>query len=140
MGLVLDSDVLIAAERQAQPVSDLLLDIQRKHGETEVVISSITVIELEHGVHRANTPAVIRQRQAYVDTILLAIPAEPFTKEMGQLAAKTDVDARRTGLVIPREPADWRNRASRQLRNGHSEPPPLSHDSEADYYSTLNYR
>jgi hypothetical protein len=61
------------------------------------------VIELEHGLHRANTPALVRQRRAYLDTIFLAIPVEPFTKEMGQLAAKIDADAKRTGLVIPFE-------------------------------------
>jgi predicted nucleic acid-binding protein len=103
MGLVLDSGVLIAAEREAKPVSDLLLELEQRHGETEVVISSITVIELEHGLHRANTPALARQRRAYLDTIFLAIPVEAFSKEMGQLAAKIDADAKRTGLVIPFE-------------------------------------
>jgi hypothetical protein len=42
MGLVLDSGVIIAAEREAKPVSDLLLELEQKQGETEVVISSIT--------------------------------------------------------------------------------------------------
>jgi tRNA(fMet)-specific endonuclease VapC len=102
MGLVLDSGVLIAAERDAKPVSDLLLGLEEELGETVVVIiSSITVIELEHGLHRANTAALARQRRAYLDTIFYAIPVEPFTKDMGQLAAKIDADTRRTGLVIP---------------------------------------
>ena len=103
MGLVLDSSVLITAERDAKPVSDLLLEIEQTHGEANVVISSITVIELEHGLHRANTPAVTRQRRAYLDTVFLAIPVEPFTKQMGQLAANIDAKTKRTGLVIPFE-------------------------------------
>ncbi len=41
MGLVLDSGVLIAAERDAKPVSELLLELEQVYGETEVVISSI---------------------------------------------------------------------------------------------------
>ncbi len=53
MGLVLDSGVLIAAEREAKPVSELLATFEHEHGETEIVLSSITVIELEHGLHRA---------------------------------------------------------------------------------------
>lgn len=84
-GISLDSGVLIAGERDARPVSGLLVTLEQEHGETEVVISSITVIELEHGLHRANTPALARQRRAYLDTIFLAIPVEPFTKEMGSL-------------------------------------------------------
>ena len=55
MGLVLDSSVLIAAERDARPVSELLATLEQEHGETEIVLSSITVIELEHGLHRAQT-------------------------------------------------------------------------------------
>ena len=78
MGLVLDSGVLIAAERETKPVSDVLLDLEDEHGETTVVISSITVIELEHGLHRANTAALARQRRAYLDTIFYAIPVEPI--------------------------------------------------------------
>jgi predicted nucleic acid-binding protein len=53
MGLVLDSGVLIAAERDARPVSELLAKLEHEHGEIEIVLSSITVIELEHGLYRA---------------------------------------------------------------------------------------
>jgi len=41
MGLVLDSGVLIAAERDAKPVSELLATLEQEHGETEIVLSSI---------------------------------------------------------------------------------------------------
>ncbi len=77
MGLVLDSSVLIAAERDARPVSELLATLEKVYGETEIVLSSITVIELEHGLHRANTA------------------------ELAQAAAKIDADAKQTGRVIP---------------------------------------
>src|ERR1017187_9289547 len=101
MGLVLDSGVPIAAERDARPVSELLASLEREHGETEIVISSITVIELEHGLHRAQTTVQARKRREYLDTVFAAIPAEPFTREMAQLAAKLDAEARQTGRTIP---------------------------------------
>lgn len=101
MGLVLDSGVLIAAERDARPVSELLAILEHEHGETEIVLSSITVIELEHGLHRARTAEQAANRRAYLDTIYAAIPVEPFTREMAQLAAKIDADARQTGCTIP---------------------------------------
>jgi tRNA(fMet)-specific endonuclease VapC len=101
MGLVLDSGVLIAAERDARPVSDLLATLQREHGATEIVLSSITVIELEHGLHRAQTPEQTRKRREYLDTVFAAIPVEPFTTEMAQLAAKIDAEARQLGRTIP---------------------------------------
>jgi tRNA(fMet)-specific endonuclease VapC len=101
MGLVLDSGVLIAAERDAKPVSELLATLEQEHGETEIMLSSITVIELEHGLHRANTTELVRKRRDYLDTVFAAIPVEPFTRELAQVAAKIDAEAKQTGRVIP---------------------------------------
>jgi predicted nucleic acid-binding protein len=101
MGLVLDSGVLIAAERDARPVSELLTALEHQHGETEIVLSSITVIELDHGLHRARTAEQARKRREYLDAVFAAIPVEPFTREMAQLAAKIDAEARRAGRTIP---------------------------------------
>ena len=101
MGLVLDSGVLIASEREARPVSGLLATLEYEHGETEVVLSSITVIELGHGLHRAQTTEQARKRREYLDSVFAAIPVEPFTREMAQLAAKIDAQARQLSRTIP---------------------------------------
>ena len=101
MGLVLDSGVLIVAEREARPVSSLLVALEQVHGETEIVLSSITVIELEHGLHRAQTAEQARHRRNYLDTVFAAIPVEPFTRDMAQIAAKVDAEARKMGCAIP---------------------------------------
>jgi predicted nucleic acid-binding protein len=93
--------VLIAAERDARQVSELLATLEHQHGETEIVLSSITVIELEHGMHRTQTAEQARKRREYLDTVFAAIPVEPFTREMGQLAAKVDAEARQLGRTIP---------------------------------------
>jgi len=101
MGLVLDSSVLIVAERGAKPVSRLLAELQQGHGENEIVLSSITVVELEHGLHRAQTAEHAQKRRDYLDTAFAAIPVESFSKEMAQVAAKVDAEARSVGKVIP---------------------------------------
>src|SRR5262245_57474739 len=95
--LVLDSGVVIAAERDAKSVSELLTALEYEHGENEIVLSSITVMELEHGLHRAQTAEQERNRREYLDTVFAAIPVEPFNREMAQLAAKIDAEARRAG-------------------------------------------
>ncbi len=100
MGLVLDSSVLIAAEREKRPVSQLLAPLEAEHSETGFLLSSITVMELEHGWHRANTPEAAAKRRIYLDEVFAVIPVEPFTREMGALAAKIDADVRKAGLVI----------------------------------------
>lgn len=99
--MILDSSVLIAAERQARPVSELLASLRASPGATNILLSAISVIELEHGFWPANTPELARQRRIYLDGIFAAIPVEPLTKEMGQLAAKIDAEARKQRLTIP---------------------------------------
>src|SRR5581483_190413 len=92
MGLVLDSSVLIVAEREAKPVSSLLAGIQQQHGENEVVLSSITVVELEHGFHRAQTAEQAQRRRTYPDEVFAAIPVE-------SLAQRFITSATRSGLA-----------------------------------------
>jgi tRNA(fMet)-specific endonuclease VapC len=101
VGLILDSCVLIAAERKARPVSELLTASRASTGVAEVLLSAVSVIELEHGLWRANTPELVRSRQTYLDGIFAAIPVEPFTKEMGRLAGRIDAEARKQGVMIP---------------------------------------
>lgn len=57
-------------------------------------------MELEHGWHRARTPEAALKRRRYLDEVQVVIPVEPFTREMGVLAAKIDADMRKAGLVI----------------------------------------
>ena len=82
-------------------MTDLLARIFTAHGPQDILISAVSVIEIEHGLWRANTPQLTRQRRQYIDEIYQAIPVRPFTKEMGEMAAKVDAEARKIGEVIP---------------------------------------
>ncbi len=101
MGIVLDSSVLVSTEREALPVSTLLSKLQRQHTVTEIVVSAISVVELEHGLHRAQSPQQALARRRYLDTVSASIPTESFTREIGKVAAKIDAEARLKGIVIP---------------------------------------
>lgn len=98
---MLDSSVLIVAEREALPVSSVLAALQHQHGENEIILSSIPVIKLEHGLHRAQTTEQARRRRDFLDTAFAAIPVESFSREMAQVAAKVDAEPRKAGKVIP---------------------------------------
>lgn len=101
MGLVLDSSVLVFAERQELPVSALLDGLQQRHNVHEIVLSAISVVELEHGIYRAPSAQQAAKRRRYLATVFAAIPAEPFTRDIGHLIAQVDAEARKQGLVIP---------------------------------------
>ncbi|MCA2971390.1 MAG: PIN domain-containing protein [Acidobacteriaceae bacterium] len=100
-GLVLDSCVIVLAERQGLPVSMLLRQVQQQHGITDLVLSAITVVELEHGIYRAQSPQQAARRRSYLETVFAAIPAVPFTRHIGQIVARVDAEARQRGVVIP---------------------------------------
>jgi predicted nucleic acid-binding protein len=129
MGLVLDSSVLIAAERNARPVSELLAMLEQDHGETEIVLSSITVIELEHGLHRANTAELARKRREYLDTVFAAIPVRAVHQgdSPGRGEDRRQRKTDRARHPIP-GPANRRYRSTLRLRTRHPEPAPLSVD------------
>ena len=57
-------------------------------------------MELEHGWHRANTPEAAVKRRRYLDEVMAILPVEPFTGDMGDLAAKIDANMKKAGLVL----------------------------------------
>src|SRR6266542_3225860 len=69
LGLILDSSVIIAAERKRQSVEDLLMFVGKTFGEIEIAISAVTLAELVHGVARANTPEIRQARRAFIDEL-----------------------------------------------------------------------
>jgi tRNA(fMet)-specific endonuclease VapC len=69
LGLVLDSSIIIEAERKHQIVEEFLAGIRQRFGEIEITISAVTVAELVHGVERANTPEIRHRRRAFIDEL-----------------------------------------------------------------------
>ena len=63
LGLVLDSSTLIAAERRNLTADQAIETVKETVGEIPIILSSLTVAEIGHGIYRANTPE-IRERRA----------------------------------------------------------------------------
>lgn len=92
---------MIAAERQKEPIGRMLARVAAATQTQRMLMSVVSVIELEHGFWRARTPEQSKSRRTYLDEILAAIAVQPFTKEIAQLTAKIDAEARQAGTVIP---------------------------------------
>lgn len=74
MGTLIDSSVLIAAERQRLDLDAAL----EARGDEAVAIAAVTASELLHGVHRATSTPQRQRRQAFVETLLSRLPVLPF--------------------------------------------------------------
>ena len=55
MGLILDSSVVIAAERRGHTVENLIEQVFALAGDQDAALSSIGLTELIHGIYRAQS-------------------------------------------------------------------------------------
>jgi predicted nucleic acid-binding protein len=101
MGLILDSSVLITAERKGETVGQLLQQIFAAVGDQDTVLSAIALVELAHGIHRANTPQIRSRREAFIQELLRDVPVYPFTEQIAFLAGKLDGEQQSKGVKIP---------------------------------------
>ena len=101
MGLILDSSVLIAAERQGEAVEQLLERILTKAGDQETALSAVALVELVHGIHRAKVPEIRARREAFIQELLADVPIYPFTQAIAFLAGRIDGEQQSKGVKIP---------------------------------------
>jgi predicted nucleic acid-binding protein len=79
VGLILDSSVAISAERRGETVQAFLHRMIETTGDQEAALSAVGVVELIHGIHRADTPDRRAQREAFVEELLAAVTIYPLT-------------------------------------------------------------
>lgn len=101
MGLILDSSVVIDAERRGETVVRLIERVVGATGDQETALSAVGLTELVHGLHRANTDALRLRRQAFLDEVLADFTVYPYTKETALLAGRLDAEQRSRSIVIP---------------------------------------
>ncbi len=70
MGILIDSNVLIALERKGLELSSRIAGREQE----EVFLSVISASELLHGVHRAAHPKARANRLAFVEAVLASFP------------------------------------------------------------------
>jgi tRNA(fMet)-specific endonuclease VapC len=96
LGVILDTSLLIAAERGAVKIAPLLSSL----GDAPVAIAAITASELLHGCHRAADAGIRARRFAFVDALLDAIPVAPFGLGEARRHAELWAELVRRGKVI----------------------------------------
>ncbi len=101
MGLILDSSVVIAAERRGENVAEMLKQILAATGDQRAVLSSIGLTELVHGIYRAQSAAALSRRDSFIRELLSVVEVYPYTKETAMLAGKIDGEQQGRGITVP---------------------------------------
>src|SRR5438874_1491762 len=100
LGVILDSSVVIAGERQGHIVRQILENFKIGYGEVEIGLSVVTVVELTHGIQRAKLKERRHRRQAFVDELIRDVPVHPVTVETAKLAGRIEGEQAEQGVTI----------------------------------------
>jgi predicted nucleic acid-binding protein len=98
---MLDSTAAVAAERAGHNARQLLESVALKTGDEEISISVVTVIELAHGVARADNPERAEKRQRFLDELILGVPVQPVTVQIALRAGQIDGQNQAQGVRVP---------------------------------------
>jgi tRNA(fMet)-specific endonuclease VapC len=98
---VRDSSVFIAAERRKLTALEAIENVRKTTGEVPVVMSSLTVAEIGHGIYRANTPELRERRRAFLDELKATVPVHPVTGATAEIIARVGGEQAAKGLHIP---------------------------------------
>jgi len=101
MGLILDSSVVILAERRRQSVPTLLDAVLVATGDQDAALSSVGFAELVHGIYRAPTTQSRNRRRSFLDELLWNVTVYPFTEETAWIAGRIDGEQRAIGIAVP---------------------------------------
>jgi tRNA(fMet)-specific endonuclease VapC len=101
LGVVLDSSVLIAAERRQLTAAQAIETVQKAIREVPVVLSAITVAEIGHGIYRAQTPEIRRRRRTFLDDLKATVPIYPLTESTAEIVARIGGEQAANGINLP---------------------------------------
>jgi tRNA(fMet)-specific endonuclease VapC len=99
-GVILDSSIIIAAERRDQTVLQILEGVRASQGDTEVGVSVVTIAELVHGAFRAKTTARQERRLEFIERLTSDVPMHPVSLDIARLAGRIEGQQEGKGIHI----------------------------------------
>jgi len=100
MGVILDSSVLIAGERRRESLWQILERVHAAHGEVDVAISVVSIVELTHGIYRAKSDQDRQRRKDFGQEIQRSMVVLPLTTAIAELAGRIEGEQAVRGISI----------------------------------------
>ena len=101
MGLILDSSVVIIAERRGYTVSQLIEQVEAVAGDQDAALSAVGLTELIHGIYRAETAEHRTRRHSFIEELLSDLTVYSYSKETALLAGRIDGEQQAHGVTVP---------------------------------------
>lgn len=100
MGLILDSSVIIARERQGYSVLQILEQMKTAYGDIDLGLSVVTIAELVHGAYRTKTDSAKQRRLAFIERLCLDILVYPITLKIARLIGRIEGEQASKGIAL----------------------------------------
>ncbi len=100
MGVILDSSVIIAAERRGHTVLQILEQVRARQGEIEIGVSVVTIAELMHGAFRTKTQVQQERRLEFIERLCSDVPVHPVTLDIARLAGRIQGQQEAKGIQL----------------------------------------
>jgi predicted nucleic acid-binding protein len=101
VGFLIDSTLLIRAERHRHSPDQLIAEILDRWGDVQLAISVMSEGELLHGCWRADVPARRARREEFVEALLSAVPVVAITLPIIRVFAEIDAQLAAAGTRLP---------------------------------------
>jgi tRNA(fMet)-specific endonuclease VapC len=100
VGLILDSGVVIAAERRGLGDLEFLEQLKAIYGETAIGLSVVTIAELTHGAYRAQDDVRKMRRLAFIDRLCQELAIYPVTLEIARMTGRIEGEQAALGFTF----------------------------------------
>ena len=100
MGIILDSSVIIAAERRGHTVRQILEQVRAAQGEIDIGVSVVAIAELIHGAYRAQTQQQQSRRLEFIERLASDVPVYPVTLDIARLAGRIEGQQEAKGIQL----------------------------------------
>jgi tRNA(fMet)-specific endonuclease VapC len=93
--------ILISGERLGQTPQQLFQYLRRTYGEIAISISVISIVELDHGIFRAQSPKQADSRRKFSSDICRIASVQSITVDIARLAGQIEGEQAARGFAIP---------------------------------------
>lgn len=98
--MILDSSVVIAAERKGLDDLAILEQLKAHYGEAAFGLAVITIAEMTHGAYRAQNEARKLRRLAFVDRLCRELAIYPITVEIARTVGRIEGQQAALGFAL----------------------------------------
>jgi len=100
MGLIVDTSMFIDGERRGDSLAEILLTVGLAYPATQVAISAITLVELDHGLYRARSEQDRARRKVFTDDVAIDLVCYPVDRSVARLAGSVEGQLAAAGYAI----------------------------------------